>query len=267
MASMTLEHLTKEVLVEVLTKRSIEEKEVLKEDQNSGATIQANLRKPVQKILLYAMAPEVAKAIQDYKKCKEQSAVRKAGTRGAIAAGSTWPFSHWIGPLPMAPRGLQFLEIAVEHFMKWIEAKPLTTINERQVEKFIWEYVVCRFRVPRMISSKEEKHFKEGMFANLCKGLKITQSFSSVTEHMEIMHHIGKQLTRSQQGWVDNLSKILWIDRTLPRNSEKETPFSVTYGSEIVIPIIETTDDRGRVQKTTKEKENNEVASIEKAYY
>ncbi|GJU98782.1 reverse transcriptase domain-containing protein [Tanacetum coccineum] len=81
------------------------------------------------------------------------------------------------------------------------------------------------------------------------------------------MHHIGRQLTQSQQGWVDNLAKTLWIHRTLPRNSEKETPFSLTYGSEAVIPIIKTTDDMGRVQKITKEKENKEVASIEKAYY
>ncbi|GJT52890.1 reverse transcriptase domain-containing protein [Tanacetum coccineum] len=93
------------------------------------------------------------------------------------------------------------------------------------------------------------------MFADLCKGLKITQSFSPVTEHMEIMQHLGRQLTRSQQGWVDNLSKTLWIHITLLRNSEKETPFSLTYGLEAVIPIIETTDDRGRVQKATKGKE------------
>ncbi|GKC70650.1 hypothetical protein Tco_1116533 [Tanacetum coccineum] len=53
------------------------------------------------------MPREVAKAIEDYEKCKEQSAIRKAGTSGAISAGSTWPFSHWgihiLGPLPMAP--------------------------------------------------------------------------------------------------------------------------------------------------------------------
>ncbi|GJZ33840.1 reverse transcriptase domain-containing protein [Tanacetum coccineum] len=167
----------------------------------------------------------------------------------------------------MAPGGLQFLAIAVEHSTMWVEAKPLTTINGRQVEKFIWEYVVCRFGVPRIISSKEEKHFKEGMFANLCKGLKVTQSFSPITEHMEIMHHIERQLTQSQQVWVDNPAKTLWIHRTLPRNSQKETPFSLTYGLEAVIPIIKTTYDNGRVQKATKGKESKEVASIEKAYY
>ncbi|GJZ93754.1 putative ribonuclease H-like domain-containing protein [Tanacetum coccineum] len=105
------------------------------------------------------------------------------------------------------------------------------------------------------------------MFADLCKGLKVTQSFSPVTEHLEIMHHIEKQITQSQQGLVDNLAKTLWIHRTLPRNSLKEIPFSLTYGSEAVIPIIEATDDRGRVQKATKGKESKEVALIEKPYY
>nr|GEW31791.1 reverse transcriptase domain-containing protein [Tanacetum cinerariifolium] len=84
---------------------------------------------------------EVAKAIQDYEKCKEQSAIRKAETIRAITTGSMWPFSHLgihiLGLLPMSPRGLQFLAIAVEHSTKWVEAKPLTTIKGRQVEKFV----------------------------------------------------------------------------------------------------------------------------------
>ncbi|GJY24640.1 reverse transcriptase domain-containing protein [Tanacetum coccineum] len=131
----------------------------------------------------------------------------------------------------------------------WVEEKPLTTINRKHAERFVWEYVVCKFRVPRIISSKDKKHFREGIFADLCKGLKVTQSFSPVTKHMEIMNHIEKQLTRSQQGWVDDLVQVLWIHRTLPKNSQKETPFSLTYGFEAIILIAENTvakDDRGR---------------------
>ncbi|GKB24634.1 reverse transcriptase domain-containing protein [Tanacetum coccineum] len=163
LASMTFKHLTKEVLVEVLTKMSIEEKEVLKVDMQE----RKSWMDPIYEYLLSGLLLEDTKE--------------------------------------------------------------------------------ARFGVPRIISLKEEKHFKEGMFADLCKGLKVTQSFSPVTEHMEIMHHIERQLTRSQQGWVDNLAKTLWIHRTLPRNSQKETPFSLTYGSEAMIPIIETTNDRGKV--------------------
>ncbi|GJX00535.1 hypothetical protein Tco_0184448 [Tanacetum coccineum] len=53
LASMTFEHLTKEVLVKVLTKRRHKRSQ---EDQNLGTIIQANPRKPVQKVLLHTMA-------------------------------------------------------------------------------------------------------------------------------------------------------------------------------------------------------------------
>ncbi|GJX76246.1 reverse transcriptase domain-containing protein [Tanacetum coccineum] len=115
---------------------------------------------------------------------------------------------------------------------------------------------------------------------------------------MEIMNHIEKQLTRSQQGWVDDLAQVLWVHRTLLRNSQKETPFSLTYGSEAIISIAEnavtkvTGKNKGwfsgrRVSSvimcsprvpggrerwlgrfgSTKIKESKEVASIEEAYY
>ncbi|GJV48248.1 reverse transcriptase domain-containing protein [Tanacetum coccineum] len=63
---------------------------------------------------------------------------------------------------------------------------------------------------------------------------------------------------------------VLWIHRTLLRNNQKETPFSLTYGSEAIIPIVESNvakDDRGRTKEVTKRKESKEVASIEEAYY
>ncbi|GJW30733.1 reverse transcriptase domain-containing protein [Tanacetum coccineum] len=121
----------------------------------------------------------------------------------------------------------------------------------------------CRFGVPRTIRLEKMKSILRGIFKNLCKGLKLTQSFSPVTKHMEIMNHIEKQLTRRQQGWVDDLAQVLWVHRTLPRNSQKETPFSLTYGSEAIIPIAENAvakDDKGRTNEVTKKKEGKEVA-------
>ncbi|GJS18932.1 reverse transcriptase domain-containing protein, partial [Tanacetum coccineum] len=117
--------------------------------------------------------------------------------------------------------------------------------------------------------SKDEKHFQEGIFANLCKGLKVTQSFSPITKHMEIMNHIKKQLAQSQQEWVDDLAQILWVRKTLPRNSQKETPFSLTYDSEAIIIISENDvakDDGGRLKEVYKRRGSKEIASIEEAY-
>ncbi|GJU34723.1 retrovirus-related pol polyprotein from transposon TNT 1-94 [Tanacetum coccineum] len=91
------------------------------------------------------MHRDVSRIIQDYEKCKEQSTARKRAKIRAMAAGNAWPFSYWgvsiLGPLPMAPGGLKFLAVAIEHSTKWVEAKPMTTINARHVERFVWEYV------------------------------------------------------------------------------------------------------------------------------
>ncbi|GKD30413.1 reverse transcriptase domain-containing protein [Tanacetum coccineum] len=180
---------------------------------------------------------DVARIIQNCEKYKEQSAMSKRTEIRAIKAGNAWPFSHWgfsiLGPLPTALGGL-------------------------------------KFRVPHIINSKDDKHFKEGIFADLYRGLKITQYFSPITEHMEIISRIEKQLTRSQQGWVEDLPRVLRIHKTLPRNNQKETPFSLTYGFEAIIPKDESNvakDDRGRTKEVTKRKESKEVASIEEAYY
>ena len=37
--------------------------------------------------------------------------------------------------------------------------------------------------------------------------------------------------------WVDELPHVLWMYRTTPRRSTGETPFSIIYGSEAVIPL------------------------------
>ncbi|GKB64457.1 reverse transcriptase domain-containing protein [Tanacetum coccineum] len=41
-----------------------------------------------------SMYRDTAKVIKDYKKCKEQSAIRKAVENGAITTGNGWSFSH-----------------------------------------------------------------------------------------------------------------------------------------------------------------------------
>ncbi|GKC54707.1 reverse transcriptase domain-containing protein [Tanacetum coccineum] len=66
------------------------------------------------------------------------------------------------------------------------------------------------------------------------------------------MNHIEKQLVRCQQGWVDDLARVLWVHRTLPRNSQNETPFSLAYGSEAIIPSAESLAPEGK-GCTTKE--------------
>ncbi|GJT88349.1 reverse transcriptase domain-containing protein [Tanacetum coccineum] len=129
-----------------------------------------------------------------------------------------------------------------------------------------------RFGFPQTITTKDKKQFTKGIFTDFFKGLKIRQSFSPITEHAEIMNYIEKQQARSQQGWVDDLPQILWVNRILPRNIQKETPFTLTYGSEAIIPKV-TNPTFGKEESVIHEKaerkgdEEREVTLIEEAYY
>ena len=46
-----------------------------------------------------------------------------------------------------------------------------------------------------------------------------------------------KRLDDAKERWVEELPHVLWTYRTTPRKSTGETPFSMTYGAEAVIPL------------------------------
>ena len=46
-----------------------------------------------------------------------------------------------------------------------------------------------------------------------------------------------KRLDDAKGKWVEELPHVLWTNKTTPRRSTGETPFSLTYGAEAVIPL------------------------------
>ncbi|XP_071727787.1 uncharacterized protein [Rutidosis leptorrhynchoides] len=65
--------------------------------------------------------------------------------------------------------------------------------------------------------------------------LQITPSEVEVT-NKEIVAGIKARLGLSQTKWVDEVPYVLWVHRTTPKRSTGETPFSLVYGTEAVIP-------------------------------
>nr|GEU37696.1 reverse transcriptase domain-containing protein [Tanacetum cinerariifolium] len=52
----------------------------------------------------------------------------------------------------------------------------------------------------------------------------------------EVEKGIKTRLGRERVGWVDELPNVLWAHQTSIKQSNGEIPFSLTYGSEAVIP-------------------------------
>ncbi|GJY82084.1 reverse transcriptase domain-containing protein [Tanacetum coccineum] len=86
-----------------------------------------------------------------------------------------WPFYQWgmdiLGPLPQAFGKLKFVMVAIDYFMKWIQAKPLARITRKDMKKFVWDNIVCRFGLPRVIADglveRANKSLMEGIKVRL----------------------------------------------------------------------------------------------------
>ena len=46
-----------------------------------------------------------------------------------------------------------------------------------------------------------------------------------------------KRLNDAKGKWVEELPHVLWTYMITPRRSTRETPFSMSYGAEAVIPL------------------------------
>ena len=84
-----------------------------------------------------------------------------------------------MGPLPVRRRQLKFLVVGIDYFTKWVEAKPLTTITEKNVKGFKWRSIICRFGIPRAFISNNGQQFDNSHFREFCEEIGIHNHYLS----------------------------------------------------------------------------------------
>ncbi|GJT32524.1 reverse transcriptase domain-containing protein [Tanacetum coccineum] len=288
-ASISFAHLSKQVLVEELKEKSINEKEILAVVEEEGNTWMTPICEYLTKEILPADKKK-ARAVRRkaarytmingtlYKKSflgpwprcvgllqanyllreiHEGSCSMHSGPRSVVAkairTGYYWPTMHMdarkidiAGPFPEGPGKVKFLIVAIDYFTKWIEAKHVATITGNPVKKFVWDNIVCRFGLLGEIVSDNGKQFCDNPFKDWCEKLCICQCFASV-KHPQINGLIERanktlgegikaRLDERSKDLIGELSHVLWSHRTMIKSSNGETPFSLTYGIEAVIP-------------------------------
>uniref|UniRef100_A0A2N9IX95 Uncharacterized protein n=1 Tax=Fagus sylvatica TaxID=28930 RepID=A0A2N9IX95_FAGSY len=164
---------------------------------------------------------------------------------------SPWPFAQWgmdlVGPLPKATGNRRWLIVATDYFTKWVEAEPLANIRDKDSIKFVWKNIITRFGIPKTIISDNGTQFTSKPFTKYCSELGIKNVYSSPAypqsngqaeaSNKTVLDGIKKRLEDAKGRWVEELPNVLWTFRTTPRRSTGETPFSLVYGSEAVIPL------------------------------
>ncbi|GKA50881.1 reverse transcriptase domain-containing protein [Tanacetum coccineum] len=189
--------------------------------------------------------------IRKCKDCQIHHPLPKNTQQNLTPITSPWLFYKWgidiAGPFPEGPGKVKFLIVAIDYFTKWIEAKAVTTITGNQVKKFVWDNIVCRFGLPGEIISDNGKQFRDNPFKDWCEKLCIRQCFASVKHpqanglveraNRSLGEGIKARLDERSRDWIEELPHVLWAHRTMIKSSNGETPFSLTYGTEAVIPV------------------------------
>ena len=71
---------------------------------------------------------------------------------------------------------------------------------------------------------------------------------------------LKKRLEGSHGKWTEKLHEVLWVYRTTPKTATQETPYSLVYVSEAIIPTemhVRTT-----VSGSTSQEENDELMTL-----
>ena len=114
-------------------------------------------------------------------------------------------------------------------------------------KKFFWKNIVTQFEVSHALISNNGLQFDSKAFRRYCCELGITSRYSTPAYpqgngqaeavNKVIVNKLKKRLDDAKGRWVEELPYVLWAYRTIPRRSTGETPFSMTYGAETVIPL------------------------------
>nr|KYP65463.1 Transposon Ty3-I Gag-Pol polyprotein [Cajanus cajan] len=146
---------------------------------------------------------------------------------------SSWPFAQWgmdiLGPFPPAKGQLKFLLVAIDYFTKWIEACPLAKITTKNVQKFTWKSIVCRFGIPHSLVTDNGRQFIAQSFEDFLRELGVKHLPTSV-EHPEIngqdevankviLRELKKWLGSTKGRWADELPSTLWAYHCTPQST------------------------------------------------
>ncbi|GKV49678.1 hypothetical protein SLEP1_g56416 [Rubroshorea leprosula] len=107
--------------------------------------------------------------------------------------------------------------------------------------------LVDGFGIPRRIIADNGPQFRATTLKLFCDDYGIELSLMSVytpqsngqaeSANKIILRGLKTRVLAAHSNWVDELNKVLWSCRTTPSSATGETPFSLVYETEVVLPM------------------------------
>ncbi|XP_068497746.1 uncharacterized protein [Phaseolus vulgaris] len=188
---------------------------------------------------------------QRCKQCQQHADSHKAPLEELKSIYSPWPFHTWgidiLGPFPLAIRQMNYLVVAIEYFTKWIEAEPVAQITAHKIQNFVWKNIVCHFGVPKCLVLDNGTQFASHLLKKLCEDIGTQQVFASVenpqtngqveSANWVLLRGLKRRLEKAKGSWAEEVHRIVWAYHTTEQSGTHETPFSLVYGCDAMIPV------------------------------
>ncbi|XP_064995355.1 uncharacterized protein LOC135631550 [Musa acuminata AAA Group] len=208
--------------------------------------------------------------VQRCSSCQEHARAPRRPTVPFTPVDCAWSFTQWgldlLGPFPPASGQRKYIVVGLDYFTKWVEVEPLATTTEQQIEKFVWRSFVTRFGLPKTIITDNGPQFASRRFREFCASHGIQLRFSSVAYpqtnglpeviNRSILDGLKRRVSTARSAWTDKLPSFLWSLLTTPKTATGESPYSLAFGTEAVLPsevAIPTLRTRSYDKKTTNE--------------
>jgi hypothetical protein len=136
--------------------------------------------------------------------------------------------------------------VAVEYFLKWVEAKLVTNITYTTFKKFFWQNIICHYGVPQQITVYNIKYFDSDIFKDFCHQLRMKVAFASIyhpqsngaveSANALILEAIKKILEGEKKGKSNEvMPRAVWSHNTTVSRARNFNPFQLLFGAEAVL--------------------------------
>ena len=118
-------------------------------------------------------------------------------------------------------------------------------MTTNDVINFIWKYIICRFGLPKSLTMDNGTQFNNLKIEGFCEMYEIKANYSPVyhpqanrmaeATNKAIVGNMRRNLEDKKWAWLEELSKVLWAQRTTKKRATNESPFALVFGTKAVL--------------------------------
>jgi len=162
------------------------------------------------------------------------------------------PFEKWVidfvGHIqPQGRMGTRYIITATKYLSRWVETQSVKDYTGATTTKFVFEYVLTRFRCPNIFMSDRDMNFLNETINALMEEFQVyhqksmpyhPQANGMVEEFNKELENMLTKIFNDQQNDLDqHIPALLWAYRMTCKKLTGKAPFRLFYGVEVVIPM------------------------------